>query len=259
MVGQAAADLVEVVEALARGGLQGLPVGDLGARDLRELVAVVGEARGADVHEAVGAEGRQDLEAVVGLLGGEELVVGEVARRVVGRADALHVHALDEALGGEVRRGQKRVGALPDLLGVLAADGEVDAKEAAELQVAPVVDRVADGALDSVDEGQVLGVVVVAADHGLGRAVRAHEAPLVVVAEAVVVEPDLGEVLVALVLVDLSGNEVAVVVDDRHLLRVAVVELARPLGVQQEVVAQKHATRRPSRCRRPCPGPPRRR
>ena len=37
VVGQAAADLVEVVEALARGGLQGLPVGDLGARDLRAV------------------------------------------------------------------------------------------------------------------------------------------------------------------------------------------------------------------------------
>ncbi len=240
MVGQAPAGLVEERYPLSCGLFEGRPIDDLDPGDVGELIDVLHEARAVDPHEAVGAERRQDLEAVLALLGRKQLVIGQVAHGVVRGAHTGHVHALDESLGGKLRRGEKRVGPLPDGLGVLAADGEVDVEEAAQLQVAPLVDGVAHRALHGVNEGQVLGVIVVAANHGLGRAVRAHEAPLVVIAEAVVVEPDLREVLVGAVRVDLGRHEMAVVIDDRHLLGVTVVKAARPLRGKKEVVVEEH-------------------
>ena len=52
-------------------------------------------------------------------------------------------------------------------------------------------------------------------------------------------EPDLRQVVEAVVLGDIRGNQVAMVVDDRHLGRMVVVKTLRSLGLQQEVVVVK--------------------
>ena len=171
MVRKAAAHLVEVLHASLGRRLEALPVTDRGTRGLGELGDVGREAGSVDAHEAVRTERRQHAEAVQPLLGGKALVVGQVARRVIRGADALHVELLDEAPGVELGRGEQRVGAVPDLLRVGACDLQVDAKDAAELQVAPLVDGIAGCLLKGVNKRQVLGVVVVAADDGLRRAV----------------------------------------------------------------------------------------
>ena len=240
MVCQAAAHLVEVVDAGLGRGLEALPVAHGSTGNLGELGDVASEARGVDAHEAVRAERRQHAEAVLLLLGGKALVVGQVARRVIRGADALHVELADEALGVELGRGEQGVGAVPNLLGIGACDLQVDAEDAAELQVTPLVDGIAGRLLEGVNKRQVLGVVVVAADDGLRRAVGTEQTPLVVVAKAVVVEPHLREVLVALVLANLGRHEVAVVVDDRHALGMLMEQPTSPIRRQQKVIIQQH-------------------
>ncbi len=241
VVRQASTHTVEVVDALGRSGLEGLVVFDIDAGNIAQGLGVVGEGRQVDAEQIVGTEGGQDLEAVLLLLGGQELMPLKVARGVVSRADALDVELLDQTLGRELRFGDLLVGSIPNGLGVLLVEGEIDAEDATELGMAPLEDGVAGRGLDGLHELEVLGIrIAVAGDVLLIGAVGAKQTPLVVIARAVVVEPDLGEVLEVLVLVDLLRIEVAVVVDDRHLLRMIVEEPLGPVRRQQKVIVQQH-------------------
>ena len=112
----------------------------------------------------------------------------------------------------------------------------VDAERPPQLHRRPVVERVAERlghrarpGLELVEVRRVPGAVL------LRDAVRAHRPPLVVVA----LEPDLGDRAEAVVGRHQLRREVAVVVDDRQVLRRAVVELARRLGLEQEVVVEE--------------------
>ena len=102
--------------------------------------------------------------------------------------------------------------------------------------MAPMIQGVPDG------QGQCLGPLLellpigcVAGDIFLVHAEGAHEPPLVVVAP----QPDLGDVLELPVLVDLPGDQMAVVVDDGHGRREIVVEMPGGGGVQQKILIHK--------------------
>ena len=100
----------------------------------------------------------------------------------------------------------------------------------------PVVERVAERLRHRARPGlELVEVRRVARAEPLRDAVRAHRAPLVVVA----LEPDLGDRAEAVVARHQLRREVAVVVDDRQVLGGAVVELARRLALEQEVVVDE--------------------
>ena len=82
---------------------------------------------------------------------------------------------------------------------------------------------------------ELLEVIGVAGDKALLHAGRPHDPPLVVVAA----EPDLGDVLELPVLRDVLGRQVAVVVEDRHLAGVLVVQPLRGLAAQQEILSHE--------------------
>ena len=140
--------------------------------------------------------------------------------RIVGRAHDLDVGLLHETARGEALPRKLRVALLPDALRALRVQYLRDAEIAGELEVRPVEERVADEALHRLGELHELVVPRrVARAEALLDSVGAHLAPLVVVTA----KPDLRDVGPALVLRDLHRREMAVVVDDGHLLRMAVV------------------------------------
>ena len=139
--------------------------------------------------------------------------------------------------------GQQRVGAVPDVLGGLLVQDIGDAEHALELQVRPVVHRVADAVLEGGGEGEPLVMPAgVAADVLLVHAVGEHHAPLVVVAA----EHELADVGELVVLRDLCRRNVAVIVVDRHLFRVLVIQLLGHIIFQQEIPVHKCFHNQPS-------------
>ena len=107
------------------------------------------------------------------------------------------------------------------------------AEEALQFQMRPVVQRIADCLADNLRPLAELLVVARAAGNVVFIHARAaHQAPLVVVTA----QPNLGDVLEALVFPNFLGADVAVVVDDGAGRGIVVVELARRLGVQQEIL-----------------------
>ena len=103
-----------------------------------------------------------------------------------------------------------------------------------QFEVGPVVERVAHRIgnrlgplLELLPIGRILARAILLIDP-----VGAHGAPFVVVA----FEPDLRQVVETVIRSHVLGNQVAMVVDDRHLGRMVVVKTLRSLGLQQEVV-----------------------
>ena len=75
----------------------------------------------------------------------------------------------------------------------------------------------------------------VAGAEALINAVRAHRAPFVMIAG----EPDFREIRECVIVENLFGRKVAVVVVDRLVLREIVIEVARSVGLQEEIVVNE--------------------
>ena len=237
VVAQHALVLGEVGHALFQRFPEGGKAVDIDAGDLGELGDVVQVRVLLQVHRLVGTPGGQH-GSLEGGVGGQLLVPLQGIHRVVGGADGLDIGHVDEAAHAVARLVQLLLGQLPDLLGGVLVQDALVAEEAAQLQVAPVVQRVADGLSKHLGPLHELLLVagLVAGDVLLRDARGAHQAPLVVVAA----QPHLGDVVVAAVLPDLPGVDVAVVVDDGAVRRRLVKQLFGRFGVQQEILIQKH-------------------
>ena len=106
--------------------------------------------------------------------------------------------------------------------------------------MAPMVEGVAQQVGHDAREGvELLPVGRVPGTKALSNAVRAHLAPLVVVA----VEPDLGDVLPVGVPRDLRRRQVGMKIDNRQLGREVEVETSRLFALEQESFVDQPAHR----------------
>ena len=200
-----------------------------------QLADVVHELGLFDVHGLVGTPGGPHV-GLEGLVAQQLLVILQVVDGIVGGADGLHVAHFDQAAHGVPRGLQLGVGQVPHLVGSLGGQRALIAEEPLQLQVRPVVQGVADALADHLGPlAELLIVAGVAGDVLLLHAGAAHQAPLVVVAA----QPHLGDVLIAQVVPDLLGADMAVVVDDGALGGILMIEHAGSFRVEQEVLVHE--------------------
>ena len=160
--------------------------------------------------------------------------------RVVGGADELDVGLVDQPADRHGGLRQLFVAELIDLVGGLQAQGSVIAEIPLELQVGPMVQGIAHSAGNGIRPGAELFLGVAAASHQLLRiSAGPHDAPFVVVAEVAVAQPHLGDIGKLAVLIDLLGVDVAMVVDDGHLVRVIVEQCLCRFVAQEEVLVHE--------------------
>jgi hypothetical protein len=127
--------------------------------------------------------------------------------RIVGGADDGDLGHGQEIVHAQLA--QLGVGFFPDLGRALAIEQDVDAEIALQLQVGPVIQRIAQRVGHGFRPGlEFLHGLRVAGAKALGHAVRPHRAPLVVVAA----QPDLGEIGKAMIRSDQRRREVAVII-----------------------------------------------
>ena len=246
VVGSAAAHLDEELDALGQSIADAVDAGQLLlADDLSQLAHVLDEAGLLDVEGLVGAEGGSNGELDGGIFL-DLLVPCQIVDGVVGGADESNIGLLDQAADSHaVVVLQLVVAQVPHFLSGVAVQHAVVAEEGVQLQIGPVVHRVADGHGQSLSELlETLAVGLVAGDVLLRHAVGAHDAPLVVVAEVAAVrvaaaQPDLSDVVEAAVLVDLTGRNVAVVIADGHILSVSVVQVLCGGRLEHELLIHK--------------------
>ena len=235
VVGKAAAVRVEELHASVQRGQQRVKVLDDDAGGFAQFFNVVGKGALFDVHGLVGPPCGQHLDRE-GSIGSQFFVPDQAVRRVVRGADELDVAVFDQLARAHFRILQFFAGQIPDLLRGIRPQHALPAEEALQFQMAPMIERIADGA------GEHLGVFLeffavgrVAGDVFFLHASRAHQAPFVVVAA----QPRLRQVLKAAVFIDFLRAQMAVVVDDGHLRCVIEEQLARRRRFEQKVFIHK--------------------
>ena len=246
VVGSAAAHLGKELDALGQGIGHAVDAGQLFlAHNGSQLAHVLSEAGLVDVEGLVGAEGRSHGELDGGIFL-DLLVPLQAVDGIIGGADEGHVGLLDHAADGQLGVVlQLVVAQVPHFLGGVAVQHAVVTKEGVQLQVGPVVHRVADGHGQGLGKLlETLAVGLVAGDVLFGHAVGTHHAPLIMIAEVAAVrvaaaQPHLSDVVEAAVLVDLAGRDVAVVVADGHAGCVVVVQVLRGGRLEHEVLIHK--------------------
>ena len=225
----------ELVHADIQSLEQGVPIPDLHTGSLREDRNIVPPGALFNAQGVVRPVGGDDL-GVQQLLLCDPVVIFQGVSGILGGTERIYIGALDEMLGRVGAVCQHGAGLLPDGGGAGGIQDLGDAEISLQLQVGPVVQRIADGEGDRLGVSQEFVIIVsVSGDPLLGDAVAAHGPPLVVVA----VQPELGEIFSGFVFTDLLGAEVAVVVDDGLLFRKVVVEHFRCVIQEHEVLIQK--------------------
>ena len=111
------------------------------AFDPAQTGEIVGIVRPGDGKRPVGTEGGQHLHAEA-FFRGKPAVPFERVRRVVGRAEGFDVRILDQLPRGELF--ELFAAQPPDLLGRVAVEDTFVAEGVSQLQMAPVVQRIAD-------------------------------------------------------------------------------------------------------------------
>ena len=112
----------------------------------------------------------------------------------------------------------------------------IDTEVALQLEVGPVVERIAQGVGDRAREGEKFFVGLgVAGDQALVGTVGAHRPPFVVIS----LQPDFEKIFKATIVGNVLRRQVIVVVEDRLWLGVFVVQPERGVGLQQEIVVDE--------------------
>ena len=231
VVGETAAQAVEEIVALLEGVHERLVTAYAGcAHGFQAGHPSVERLGQVDVERLVGTEGREDLGGQ--RRRGHGLVRGEIVGRIVGGADGPHFELGEDAVGAELIGLEQLAGAVPDALRAGFVQQLVDAEVALQLQVRPVVERIA----QSVGNGARPGAELllgrdVAGAIGLVDAVGAHGAPFIVIA----LQPDFEEVPEAAVRGHVLRRQVAMVIQNGLVLGVLVVQAARGLRGEQEI------------------------
>ena len=210
---------MEEVLTLAQGVEEVLIVVDLDSRDCAELLDIfLVLLRLLHNHSLVRTPCREHLHAERIVL--DMLVIFESVCRVVSGADYLHVESLHQLLTSELLCLELCSTFVVDGTCCLRAQKFVHPEYSCELEMCPVVERVSHGIRHGL--GPFLEFLIAAAcacDELFRHTVASHSPPLVVVST----EPYLCEVLELVVVCNHLRHEVAVVVDDRHVLCALVV------------------------------------
>ena len=165
-------------------------------------------------------------------LRGKSLVMLQFVGGVVRGANDPDLEFFQDALRGQLRRGQLFVGLPPDFFGGLLVEQIGDAEVTFQFEVRPMVERVAQG----VRHGCGPGLELVKRAGGAGakvfrHAVGPHGAPFVMVA----FKPDFKKIFEPAVFRDVAWRNVAVIIKNRLGFGVFVVEMPRGFRAQQKI------------------------
>ncbi len=236
MIGHFATVSGEVIHALVQGVAQRAEAADGGVRRRLQLPQIVVEAGRIDSESFVRPPARQHLD-IEAMIVGDRPMMAQIVDRIVGGADHFHIHLLHDATCAKLILRQQRIAALPDFIRRGRRQQRIrDAERPAQLQMRPVIERVADGVRHRGGPGvEFLAIARIAGAQPLRHAVGAHRPPFVVIAP----QPDIVQVAEAGILRDLLRRQMTVIIKNRLLRRVIVIQAPGKFAVQQEIFAQK--------------------
>ena len=231
VVREAAAILVEEVMTLLEGIYHFLERRDANSAHLREFAHVVGKVRLLDIHGFVRTPSGDHLNLETAL--SRHLMPVEVIDGIIGRADTLHMIAAHEATGAVLGEFQFLVALIIDLPGRLRREELRDTEGGLQFQMRPVIQRVPEGIRDGLSPFlkflpvRRLRTRTIFLRHAIGT----HGTPFIMVPA----EPELRNALEMVIGGNHLGDEVAMVIDNRHLRCVIMIQILCGSCIKQEV------------------------
>ncbi len=235
MVGQPPSHLVEEIVPLSQGIHKIAVAADGGiGRGFQALHPGIEHFRQVNVERLIGPEGGEHLGGQAG--GRDGFVARQVVGRVVGGADGLHMEALQNAVGAQVLAGKLRVSFVPDSGGGGFVQQFVDPEVALQLQVGPVVERIAQRLRHGARPSQKLVARIgITCAEPFVHAAGSHGTPFVVIP----LQPDFEQISELPVGSHILRRQVAMVVQDRLRLSVFCEEAARRLGAEEKIIVDE--------------------
>ena len=187
------------------------------------------------IHGFVRTPGRKHRH-FQGLVRRHLLMPFQAVHRIIRRADGLHIAHADQAPAGVSLARELFVSELPDFGSGLFIQNPLVSEEFPQLQMAPVMQGIADGLAQHL--GIFLKFLVIRAVTGdilLRNAGAPHQPPLVVVTS----QPYLGDVVIPDVFIDFPWIQMAVIIDDRAFLRHLMVEHPGRFRIQQKILVHE--------------------
>lgn len=156
----------------------------------------------------------------------------QVVGRIIGGAKRLHAKFFQDSVRAEVIGGQKLIGALPNCGRGFFIEQLIDSEIADQLEMGPMVERIAQSAGHGRCPGQEFFIGRgIARAVAFGNSVGTHRAPFVVIA----LEPNLEEVAEAAIGGDILRREMAVIIENRLVCGVLAVEPPPRFIFEQEI------------------------
>ena len=223
---------MERVVPLAQRIEQILKLRDVDVRRLTQPVDPwIEDVRLVRIHQPVGAERRIDLRRQARQR--DRFVIGQRVRGIVGRADSLDAERAKDSLRAQLRRFERLVRAVPHAVRALLIQQLVDAEVALQLEMRPVIERIAQRLRHRLrPREKLVSRRRVARAECLGHTARPHRAPLVMIP----FEPDLEQIREPAILGDILRRQMAVIVDDGLRRRVGMKQPLGGLRLEQEII-----------------------
>ena len=157
-------------------------------------------------------------------------------RRIFRRTERVHVGLFDERLRRMLSVRQRAQGFRPNRFGVCLVQRLPDSEIALKLQMRPMENRISRriGQRSSKCH-EALFIAALTGNERFRFAVLSHQPPLVMV----VAQPNLGDILRGAVLPNIFGAQVTMIIDNRHMLCVLMIQPLGRLIFKQEVFIHK--------------------
>ena len=186
-------------------------------------------------HCLIRAESRQD-DCRHRLIHSHGFVPMQIINRVIGGTKQLDIGLADNTTGGHIRPGKHSVAFFVDLHSILAIQRLLDVKITLQFQMGPMIQ----GITDEIGHRlrpllKFLCISSISGDVMLRHTAGTHRPPLVVIAT----QPNLGNGIVTLVLINIPRVDMTMVIDNGHLLRIFVVKLLGRWCFQQKIPVHK--------------------
>ncbi|CDC64237.1 unknown [Clostridium sp. CAG:448] len=224
-------------KAIQRNGIgteQRFAIHDLHAGRLSQALHIVHYAMALDLHALVGTERRKNADPVTALP--DLAMIFQGIRRVIRGAKQPDTGTGNQIPCPHIRLRQARGSKLPDRIAVFRAQNQIAVKILPQFHVTPVVERVPrQKRHHPAVRTEFFVIRPLPGDIFLIHTAIAHGAPFVVVP----IQPDLGDIGIALVLRNLTRGKVTVIIDDRQALGTVVVQPLRRFRIQQKIAVHK--------------------
>ena len=174
-----------------------------------------------NLNQLIRTHGWQSLKAICRFIFLQQFVILQIRSWIISSADRLDIHVLNQIARLKVISLQQCISLFPDLRRVFQRQFIINMEETLQFKVRPFIQWIAISILNCFGPFQKLLIfIAIPGNVLLISTVSPHQAPLVMIAIVVLIDPDPGQIRIVFVFIDFNRIKVTMIVNNRHFSRV---------------------------------------